>query len=395
MSTDLLWRQAHRLLKWQHLGLAILLVVTLIFHFSIIFTPDKVVFDEQFYVEDARRVINGDVTQRGEHPPLGKVIVLGGMELFGDNPFGWRFISVIFSTAGIALFYFICRKLGMGNKATLIATFLLAFENLYFVQGSIGMLDVFFVTLSMAAFLIYLHGHYEWAGITVGLAALAKLNGFLAIGVIGIHWLLMRRDKPLRVILSVLLMGFTFLGLFAVFNYFEIGHKWADPLPYIYDMIRGTESLKFSWVTHPAAIQPWKWLYDRPEMAYYINPNYSGMLSYTTWALIVPATVYMIWRAAKRNTAAMFGLAWVYGTYFIWYAAVLITDRVTYPYYLLACIGGLCIGIGLALEQLLETGPKKGWRKRGWLFTGITAVFCLGHLAAFFILTAIVNRPPL
>jgi dolichyl-phosphate-mannose-protein mannosyltransferase len=91
MSTDLLWRQAHRLLKWQHLGLAILLVVTLIFHFSIIFTPDKVVFDEQFYVEDARRVINGDVTQRGEHPPLGKVIVLGGMELFGDNPFGWRF----------------------------------------------------------------------------------------------------------------------------------------------------------------------------------------------------------------------------------------------------------------------------------------------------------------
>jgi len=381
-----------RVIRWQHFGLAALIIATFFLHLSVIMLPDRVVFDEQFYVEDARRIINGGVTERAEHPPLGKMIEVGSMELFGDNQFGWRMAAVIFATAAVGIFYFICRKIGMNGRATLIATFLLAFENLTFVQGGIGMLDVYFVTLSMAAFLIYLYGHYEWAGMAVALAALAKLDGFLALAVIGIHWILVRRDKPLRVALSVLITIFGFIGLFPLFNYFELGHHWANPLTGIVTMIKTTAGITFSWVTHPAASQPWKWLYQVPNLAYAIKPNYFGQLSYTIWALIVPATVYLIWRTSRRNNAASFGLAWVYGTYYAWYVVVLMLNRVTYPYYLYECVGGLCIGIALAIDQLLQIGPNKGWRKRGWLFSGISVVYLLGHLAVFLILTAVINR---
>ena len=381
-----------RIFRWQHLGLAILLIVTFSLHLSIIMLPDKPVFDEKFYVEDARSIINGGVTERGEHPPLGKLIEVGTMELFGDNQFGWRIGPVIFATIGIGLFYFICRKIGMRQRATLIATFLLSFENLTFVQGSIGMLDVYFLTFSMAAFLLYLYGHYEWAGLIIALAALSKLDGFLALGVIGIHWVLVRRDKPLRVILSVLIMIFGFIGLYPVFNYFELGHKWANPLSGIVSMINGTASLKFSTVNHEAAIQPWKWLYHFPDTAYYFNPDYWGILSYTIWALIIPATVYLIWRASRRNNAATFGLAWVYATFYAWFVIVLITNRVTYPFYMYECVGGFCIGIALAIDQFLQIGPNKGWRKRSWLFSGISITYLLGHLAVFLILTAVINR---
>jgi dolichyl-phosphate-mannose--protein O-mannosyl transferase len=54
-------------------------------HFSIIKIPDKTVFDEVHYVTDARGVISGSETVRGEHPPLGKLFVIAGMLIFGDN----------------------------------------------------------------------------------------------------------------------------------------------------------------------------------------------------------------------------------------------------------------------------------------------------------------------
>ena len=69
---------------------------------------------------------------RPEHPPLGKLIIVAGIEIFGDNPWGWRFFPILFGTASIVLFYFLCRRLDMSRNASNIATFLLAFENMTF-----------------------------------------------------------------------------------------------------------------------------------------------------------------------------------------------------------------------------------------------------------------------
>ena len=85
----------HRLGKWEYLGLCLLVLVTLVMHFSIIMQPDVVVFDEQYYVDDARSILQGDDTLRPEHPPLGKLFVVLGMFVFGDNPLGWRFFSTL------------------------------------------------------------------------------------------------------------------------------------------------------------------------------------------------------------------------------------------------------------------------------------------------------------
>ena len=88
----------HWLLRWQYLGLCLLVLITLILHFSIIMQPNELVFDEQYYVADAKSIIEGEGTLRPEHPPLGKLFVVSGIRLFGDrrlSPRGRRRAGVI------------------------------------------------------------------------------------------------------------------------------------------------------------------------------------------------------------------------------------------------------------------------------------------------------------
>ncbi len=43
--------------SWQYAGLSLLLALTLVMHFSVIMQPAQPIFDEQFYVPDARNII--------------------------------------------------------------------------------------------------------------------------------------------------------------------------------------------------------------------------------------------------------------------------------------------------------------------------------------------------
>lgn len=108
---------------------------------------------------------------------------------FDDNLWGWRVFPILFGTITIVLFYFLCRRFNMSPTASNIATFLLAFENMTFVQSSMAMLDVFYLTFMMAAFLLYACRSYITSGVAIGLSGLAKLNGLLALPVVGIHWI--------------------------------------------------------------------------------------------------------------------------------------------------------------------------------------------------------------
>ena len=53
-------------------------------------------FDEIYHGRTAYEFLHGLVTYETTHPHLGKILISVGILLFGMNPFGWRFISVIF-----------------------------------------------------------------------------------------------------------------------------------------------------------------------------------------------------------------------------------------------------------------------------------------------------------
>lgn len=381
-------RLFHRLGKWEYTWLCLLVLISLALHFSIIRLPDKTVFDEVHYVTDARTIIEGKETIRAEHPSFGKLFVIAGMLLFGDNSFGWRFFSVILGAVSIVLFYLICRNLSMSRRASYIATFLLTFENMSFILSGMAMLDITCLTFTLAAFWLYLRGNYPASGIMVALSALAKLNGALALVVIVAHWLIVRRDRLWEFFGLVVFAPISFIFLMPLVDLY-VFHKFMNPLERIWTMLKSSGSLTFETVENTYASPPWDWLFRYDLTPYTFKPNYLGVVSYTVLFLAVPMMIYNIVKALKGNDASLFSILWFSGIYLIWMPAVLITNRVTYPYYIYHTLGAICISLGMVLSRIIRFWEIRNHGKVRWIVLSALVVYLLAHLVFFAIMSPV------
>ena len=375
----------HRLGKWEYTWLCLLVIAILAIHFVIIAQPAEPIFDEQHYVADARSILQGDDTLRPEHPPLGKLLITSGIFLFGDNPAGWRFFSILFGAIGIVLFYLVCRRLGMPKWALFLATFLLAFESLSFVQASVAMLDVYSLTFMLLSFWLYLRGQYLLSGVSVGLSALAKLSGALALPVILLHWLLTKRGHPLQFLATMLSAYASFFLLMPLLD-FVVSRQFLNPIERVWTMLSSGASLTFDTVIHNALSYPWEWIV-RPEiMAYWYEPHYVAAISFTIWALIIPAVAYMTFKAVKGSNAGIFGISWFISTYLLWIPFSIITDRVSYVYYFYPTVGAICLGLGLGLNQLINLWTTRRSGKLRWIAILAVSGYLLLHVSIFIVL---------
>jgi dolichyl-phosphate-mannose-protein mannosyltransferase len=382
-----------RLSNWQYTGLCLLVLLTLVMHFGTIMQPNEPVFDEQYYVTDARHILQGEGTARTEHPPLGKLFIAFGMFLFGDNPFGWRFFSVLFGTICIILFYLICRQLTISKKVSFLATFLLSLENLSFVQAGVAMLDVYCLAFMLGSFWLYLKGRYLISGLSIGLSALAKLSGALALPVILLHWFFSKRLHPRKFLTSMLSAPASFLLLMPLFGLIiwrnASWHPSFNPIVQMGTMLRVTGMSTFA--RHPSEMlsRPWDWIIHPEILTYWIDPHYIGMISPSIWALIIPVALYITFRAIKGSSVAIFSLSWFASTYLIWIPVSLITDRISYIFYFYPSIGAICIGLALGLSQLSDIGRTVQTSKLRMIARLAIPIYLLLHLAAFIILVPV------
>jgi dolichyl-phosphate-mannose-protein mannosyltransferase len=377
-----------RFYRWEHFWICLLVVLTLVLHFAIVDKPASLILDEQYYVKEARNIIENHAIQFQEHPPLAKLFIVSGIELFGDNTLGWRFFSIIMGTACIVLFYFICRRLGMSRPAVNLATFLLALENMSFVQASVAMLDVFFLAFMLAAFLLYLNRRHILSGISAGLSVLAKLTGALGIPAMVIHWFFTREKRSRWFALTLVIAVVVFLGVMPLLDY-AIARSFVhfiSPLERIKTMLSMTGSLTFATSTHESMARPWSWLLTYRPMPFWWTPHYISGISPSVWALIIPTFGYMVYKSVKRNEAGLFGAAWFTSTYLLWIPLDIITDRLTYVFYFYPSVGAVCLGLGLALSDLLGIFRKRPSGKLKWTVLGVVVLVILVHIVSFMIL---------
>ena len=114
-------------------------------------TPNDhlLIFDEDYYVNAARVIVgihppHGDpywnsplgTDPNSEHPQLVKLLIAGGIELFGDGPFAWRLPSVLLGAVAILGMYALVRAAGGGRWLGLGAAALMASDNLLLVHGT-------------------------------------------------------------------------------------------------------------------------------------------------------------------------------------------------------------------------------------------------------------------
>lgn len=186
--------------------------------------PQELVFDETYYAKDACWYVNSSETlcERAAdapevHPPLGKWLIGVGIRLFGFDSFGWRISAAVAGTITVGLLYLLARRLFESTLAATLASGLLAFDFLHFVQSRTSMLDIFVPMFGVAGFYFLvldrdrmlehepaggLRGR-PWrlaAGASFGAAVATKWSGglFLAAALIlTVTWELAARKPPL------------------------------------------------------------------------------------------------------------------------------------------------------------------------------------------------------
>jgi len=375
--------------KWEYAALCLLIIMMLVMHFVTISTPKSLVFDEAYYVPAANNILHGVSLGRIEHPPLGQAIIATGIWIFGDNPLGWRFFSVIFGAISLILFYLICRKLDLSKYITFIATTFLALDNLSFTQAGTAMLDVFCLAFMFASVFCYLKKRPVWTGIFIGLATCTKLTGILVLLFILIYWLIINRKSIKMEIITIVTSGVSFCGSLIALDTIIL-HKLQNPISRITYMISYAKNLTFTSyipdISGAIPSRPWEWLFHESitynTLTHIWGGVYNSIVNPCIWILIIPIVLFLIYLTLKHEKPAIFALCWFAATYIIWIPISLFTNRLTYEYYFYPAVGSICIGIALLLSRIKGTHIniqvfKNFLRISVPLYMGITILFLI------------------
>ena len=104
------------------------------------------IFDEVYYVDGARDLLKFGVEVSGNspefivHPPIGKWLIAGGIQIFGDNAFGWRFATALAGSLMILLIALIAHRLFRNSLLTALASALMAVDGLALVHSRTALL---------------------------------------------------------------------------------------------------------------------------------------------------------------------------------------------------------------------------------------------------------------
>ena len=166
-------------------------------------------FDEIYHVRTAYENIQNVQPYENTHPPLGKLIISLGIRWLGLNPFGWRFMGVLFGVLMLPFFYIFVKNLFGSTAIACCGTLLFAFDFMHFVQTRIATIDtygVFFIILMYFFMYRYITAPRDdpymkkskgvvplfLSGLCFGLGAASKWTAIYAGGGLAVIWLLFR-----------------------------------------------------------------------------------------------------------------------------------------------------------------------------------------------------------
>ena len=351
--------------------------------------PPTYMFDETYHAYTAGRLLAGDrdaylwnthapaegSAYTWNHPPVGLWLIAGGIALWGDGAFGWRFSSAVFGALGAALAYLLALRL-TGHRAPAELTMaLLLLEGLWFVQSRIGMLDIFgavFMLGALLAFQEYLTSEsaarVRWllgTGLCLGLAIATKWNAAypsLAIGLVALGTAVGRHRPPLRaravgevLVALALLPAIVYLATYLPF--FATGHTAGEfvqlqrEMVHYHATLRETHNYQSRWWEWPLLLRPvWYHVTYGPGTLAHVYAQGNPAL---VW-LFVPAVLWLGRRWWRQRRAASVTLAiGFFGQWLPW----ALVPRPGFFYYFLPAVPFGVLAVSATVAELWGGRP--------------------------------------
>jgi len=279
--------------------------------------PAEIVFDETYFVEQARQYLSG-VDFMDPHPPFAKWVIASGIAIFGDEPFGWRVMNAFVGTTLIGLMYLLGRELFRQRFAAFVAAFCVTFDGLLLVDSRIAVIDIHYITWAVGAYILTLRlvADHDFRnirrlltigavlGISVGAKLYIPFFSFLLV-LATISWLgwqeaRRRRIQPVRfLLLPINIVGWTAFAFytltFAGDYFWGWWHSPVDLVRYIFIDVPGYQAAVAD-ATHPYSSQ------------------------WYTWPLQLKP-IWYFWRDASQEQGTVVGI-WGLGNPILWWASV-------------------------------------------------------------------------
>jgi dolichyl-phosphate-mannose-protein mannosyltransferase len=368
-------------------------------------------FDEVYYVRTAETYLNLKLPYSWSHPPLGKLILTLGIEVFGYSPFGWRLMGVIFATLMIPLIYVVGKELFGSWIGAFASAFLLTFDFMNFTMGRMATSDVYVAFFSLASqlfFLIYikkvLKNGWKTSIFPLFLAVLFFAFGFstkwIALfgftGQIAILLALRLRDViNLKDGLSAKIKLFSarpffilvyFLGLSMCIYFITYipsilaGRSFIDVIDLQWSMFSYHSTLVS---THPFASKWWTWpLILRPlwlALSRLPNDVVSTIVAMGNPAVWWTGFIFVILNVGYAIRRRIFSSIFLTILFFFQWLPYALISRTTYLYHFYSCVPLLCLTTAYFLNKYWESK----WGKVSVLayFAVVVALFGLFYPA--------------
>lgn len=380
----------------------------------------SLVFDEVYYVNAARVIAGIPVSDQkhyaggpagedpnAEHPQLGKLLIAASIRTVGDDPWGWRLPSLILGTICILAMYSIARGGGMTKRIALAATAILTFDNLFLVHGRIATLDIMVLAFMLSSCALYLRSYPLTAGVVLGVGACVKLMAPYMLLVFGLVEVFRRvaiwRGQAAATAPSLLrqavnlakctLAGVVvYLGLLTLLDRLIPAYDastntvYHDAVAHTLHMWKYAVDLKGS----PTGIASygWQWLLDLKPISYLgldtpwhvlghtvqiATTHFLGFINPLIVLLLGPSMILAVVRIVRSGDfPSITSFSWFAGIYVPLLLASVVWNRISYLYYMLLVLPGMC----LLAAALLYAGWMPRWLR--WTWVGLFLVLGVG-----------------
>lgn len=388
-------------------------------------------FDEIYHARTGYEHANGLSTYETTHPPLGKVFIMWGIQLFGMNPFGWRFMGALAGVLMIPAMYLMGKLLFRKTRYALLAAFLMAFDMMHLTQTRIATIDsyaVLFIILMYLCMFCYLKMSFfrdKWrtliplglAGLFMGLGCASKwicMYAGLGLAVL-FAWSMLRHFLDWRAgiraggefservrkyptyLLGTLCACIVFFLLipFAIYYFSYIPYFVYDgglTFTRFWDAQVSMFSYHANLVDDHAFQSPWyEWPLMLKPMYYFNGSNYApeGMISTimcmgnpAVWWVGLAALLYVLWRwlsphlfGGERDSRPAMILLGFLAQFVPW----MLVSRSTFIYHYFGSLPFVMLCIVYAMERIAVRWP----RRIHWIQGAYMAVV-LGLFIAFY-----------
>jgi dolichyl-phosphate-mannose-protein mannosyltransferase len=366
--------------------------------------PSYYVLDEELYVENAKALLAGVQDTCPAGPPLGRLLIAGGIAVVGDYPFGWRLPSSVFGALTLVGIFLLANLLLEDLALALTAAALTFLNNFLFIFSRTAMTDIFLMAFAVWGILAFTaalkmnslgarkrRGLLVASGLSIGLACACKWNGVDELCVIaaigGFLFLWSRKTKKPEITLYaahlreagavwfscayLLLPPLAYVATYWPYNRMHhlpfSYHQVVAMNVYIWQNHRtifGSPLATLSWYRWPLHMQPFRPL------------SYLVLNWYILWAGLA-AFVYCLRRFARSLPETLIALLYL-ANLLQW--AVTPQKTLYYYYYFPAAMF-----LGMAIPVTLRRLPAQLFGARLNIVTVLPAAlvfaYCLGRIA--------------